>query len=167
MPQPVKKTYAEKRFEPLQKIYDDINRTWKTREYSDIDYMRKLDGLIQELKKINNMGEIMARLSLCAAALRETIRKAPQLRPQTRPPPPRTPPQPQWTPPPRTQPDFLTRMGLTIEATIDEVRKRYKELALVSHPDKIELGGSHDKFVLLQKDMEQCERYFIARRGLA
>jgi hypothetical protein len=174
MSRPVKKTHAEKQFEPLQKIYDDVNSTWKNRKYADIVYLRALDGLIQKLTttKINSMADEMDRLRWRAAALRETIRTAPPPRPQTQPPPPQTQPPPPQTPPPpprtqppppRTQPDFLTRLGLTDAATIENLRKAFKDLALLKHPDKP--GGHHDAFVRLQNDKDMAER-FISVRGI-
>jgi DnaJ-class molecular chaperone len=45
--------------------------------------------------------------------------------------------------------DALTHMGLTVESTAKEVRKRYFELSFTAHPDHN--GGSSDEFSKLHE----------------
>lgn len=47
----------------------------------------------------------------------------------------------------------------TIPPTLDEVKARYRTLALTMHPDA---GGSNEDWLRLQSSMEQATRYYAA-----
>jgi DnaJ-domain-containing protein 1 len=47
-------------------------------------------------------------------------------------------------------------LGLTIDATKDDVKSKFRELSKIHHPDK---GGNNDKFVELTEAKNKCLAY--------
>jgi DnaJ-like protein len=50
-------------------------------------------------------------------------------------------------------PECLRALGLDREATVEDVKRSYHELALKQHPDS---GGSHEAFLALKKNYENA-----------
>ncbi len=49
--------------------------------------------------------------------------------------------------------ETLTRLGLPIDADSDEIRRRFRELAKIYHPDN---GGDSDKFIEIMEKYKNC-----------
>lgn len=52
--------------------------------------------------------------------------------------------------------DSFEYLGLTIDATPDDIQKRFRELALKAHPDR---GGSQEKFIELTNHRNRCLKW--------
>jgi hypothetical protein len=52
-------------------------------------------------------------------------------------------------------PEFLKALGLTREASVEDVKRAYHEAALKSHPDT---GGTHEDFLKLQEHYQAALR---------
>ena len=61
--------------------------------------------------------------------------------------------------------DFYSKMGIAKDATVKDIRKAYKKLALTMHPDKSDDPQAHEKFSEITrmyevlKDDEMRKRY--------
>lgn len=56
----------------------------------------------------------------------------------------------------QSTPPYFLAMGLTLQATKEEILKRYRELAKKAHPDG---GGSHEAFLQLKENKELCLKH--------
>lgn len=52
--------------------------------------------------------------------------------------------------------DSFEYLGLTVDATPDDIQKRFRELALKAHPDR---GGSQEKFIELTNHRNRCLKW--------
>lgn len=52
--------------------------------------------------------------------------------------------------------DSFEYLGLTIDATPDDIQKKFRELALKAHPDR---GGSQEKFIELTNHRNRCLKW--------
>jgi DnaJ-domain-containing protein 1 len=52
---------------------------------------------------------------------------------------------------------YLSVLNLDLNATIDDVKKSYRSLCMVYHPDK---GGSSEKFIEVTEAYNRCLSYF-------
>lgn len=52
--------------------------------------------------------------------------------------------------------DSFEYLGLTVDATPDDIQKRFRELALNAHPDR---GGSQEKFIELTNHRNRCLKW--------
>lgn len=52
--------------------------------------------------------------------------------------------------------DSFEYLGLTVDATPDDIQKRFRELALEAHPDR---GGSQEKFIELTNHKNRCLKW--------
>jgi hypothetical protein len=52
--------------------------------------------------------------------------------------------------------ESFQKLGLSIECSVDDVKKMYRQLSLVHHPDK---GGNSEKFIELTEAKEKCLSY--------
>lgn len=52
--------------------------------------------------------------------------------------------------------DSFEYLGLTVDATVDDIQKRFRELALKAHPDR---GGSQEKFIELTNHRNRCLKW--------
>lgn len=52
--------------------------------------------------------------------------------------------------------DSFEYLGLTVDATPDDIQKKFRELALKAHPDR---GGSQEKFIELTNHRNRCLKW--------
>lgn len=52
--------------------------------------------------------------------------------------------------------DSFTYLGLAVDATVDDIQKRFHELALKAHPDR---GGSQEAFTNLVSHKNKCIKW--------
>lgn len=52
--------------------------------------------------------------------------------------------------------DSFEYLGLTVDATVDDIQKKFRELALKAHPDR---GGSQEKFIELTNHRNRCLKW--------
>ena len=52
--------------------------------------------------------------------------------------------------------DSFAYLGLAIDATVDDIQKKFRELALKAHPDR---GGSQEKFIELTNHRNRCLKW--------
>lgn len=52
--------------------------------------------------------------------------------------------------------DSFEYLGLTVDATPDDIQKRFRELTLKAHPDR---GGSQEKFIELTNHRNRCLKW--------
>lgn len=52
--------------------------------------------------------------------------------------------------------DSFEYLGLAIDATVDDIQKKFRELALKAHPDR---GGSQEKFIELTNHRNKCLKW--------
>lgn len=56
--------------------------------------------------------------------------------------------------------DSYSALGLTVNATLDDVKSCYRKLSLQNHPDR---GGNHDKFIELTEHKNKIVSYISSR----
>lgn len=52
--------------------------------------------------------------------------------------------------------DSFEYLGLAVDATVDDIQKKFRELALKAHPDR---GGSQEKFIELTNHRNRCLKW--------
>lgn len=58
--------------------------------------------------------------------------------------------------------DSFAYLGLAVDATVDDIQKRFRELALKAHPDR---GGSQEKFIELTNHRNKCLKWASTRNN--
>ncbi len=53
-------------------------------------------------------------------------------------------------------PDCLHILGLKIPFSLEDLKHKYRQMALITHPDR---GGAHEKFLITQSAYEEARKY--------